>query len=99
MKIVLVCASGMSSNLLLSRMKNAAFTQGIDTKIWSIGYQALEEHINEADVIVLGPQLKYALESIIEIVNDKPILLIDARTYGQMNGPYVLEQVLNITKK
>lgn len=36
-KIMLCCASGMSTSLLVEKMKKAAQEQGVETEIWAVG--------------------------------------------------------------
>ena len=36
-RIMLCCASGMSTSLLVEKMKKAALEQGIEAEIWAVG--------------------------------------------------------------
>ena len=96
-RILLVCCAGMSTSLLVTRMEEAAKKQGLDVKIWATSEKALEQDFsqNPADVIMVGPQIRYLLNNIKQIVNHSiPVELIDMRTYGMMDGKKVLEQAL-----
>ena len=59
--IVLICAAGMSTSLLVKRMEKAAAETGYECKI--AAYPAAEgpSVIPGADVVMLGPQVKYML--------------------------------------
>ena len=58
----------------------------------------LLEYTNEpADVILVGPQVRFRLNGIKEQVkNAIPVDVIDMRTYGMMDGTKVLDQALKM---
>ncbi|MDR2538171.1 MAG: PTS sugar transporter subunit IIB [Bifidobacteriaceae bacterium] len=95
--ILLVCTAGMSTSALVKRMQNAAEAKGVDAKIWAVGDANSTEAAQEADVVLLGPQVRYLLDKMKERVNnEKPVGVIDMVQYGQMNGEKVLEQALSL---
>ncbi len=101
-KILLVCCAGMSTSLLVTRMNDAAGKEGIDCKIWATSEKELPEEFAKepADVILVGPQIRYLIKQIRkEINNQVPVELIDMRTYGMMDGKKVLQQALDIINK
>ena len=57
-----------------------------------------EKNIHEADVILIGPQIRYELPSK-RNRRDIPVEAIDMRDYGMMNGPKVLDQALSIDRR
>lgn len=85
-KIVLFCAGGMSTSLLVNRMKEAAALANKDYEIAAYGLGSLEKQAPGADCILLGPQVRYALTSIQKEFPDIPISGIDMRVYGMMDG-------------
>ena len=84
-RILLCCAGGMSTSLLVTKMEQAAQEKGIETK----------NHSQDADVILLGPQVRYLEKSIADDANGVPAYLIDMRDYGKMDGKAVLTFALN----
>ncbi|SHI57553.1 PTS sugar transporter subunit IIB [Clostridium intestinale] len=90
--ILLCCSGGMSTSILVKKMKAAAIEKGIETEIWAIQMQDIDKHKEKADIILLGPQIRYALGEIQAEVSTKPVFVIDIMDYGTMNG----EKVLNI---
>ena len=58
--------------------------------------QSAKKNIHEADVILIGPQIRYELPAVKEIAGDIPVEAIDMRDYGMMNGPKVLDQALTL---
>ena len=51
----------MSTSLLVTRMEAAAKEQGIECKIWAEGVNAVKNYIGQADVLLLGPQVRFML--------------------------------------
>lgn len=98
-RIVLCCASGMSTSLIVEKMKRAAMEQNIEVDIKAAGSQNLKEVLQNADVILLGPQMRYALKKIEGEAPDVPIAHIGMKEYGMMNGRAILQQALKLIEK
>ena len=84
--------------MLCRNVYKFAKTKEIDCKIWSTSEKELpNEFVQEpADVILVGPQIRYLLNNIKKEVNNTvPVELIDMRIYGMMDGEKVLNQALN----
>lgn len=93
--IMLVCAAGMSTSLLVKKMKDYAATVGKEVNIWAVGEADIKANWEKADIILLGPQVKYQEPKIKEMVHGKvPVVVIDMVSYGTMNGKKVLEDAL-----
>lgn len=97
-KIMLVCSAGMSTSLLVQKMEAAAKELNVDCKIWASGEADSKKQLDEADVILLGPQVRFLKDQIIKAIGDRPVKLdvIDTLNYGRMNGKAVLEQGLSL---
>lgn len=63
-KIVLLCTLGMSTSLLVSKMRKASRELNIDCSIIAVGEYELKKFEKEADIIMLGPQVKYLYNSL-----------------------------------
>lgn len=90
-KIVLFCCAGMSTSMLVNKMKESAAKQGKEYDISAYSLNDLEKQGGDADVILLGPQVRYALDRVKKEYPDIPVSDIDMRTYGLMNGTGVLD--------
>ena len=90
-RIVLFCAGGLSTSLLVNKMRMAASALGKDYSIDAYGLAQVSQHGPEADCILLGPQVRYALKQLQEKFPGKPIDGIDMRVYGTMNGKAAIE--------
>lgn len=96
-KIMLVCSAGMSTSLLVNKMVSAANEKGIEAEIWANSEAEAKGKWQEADIILLGPQVKYLQGKIKEMVKDSiPVEVINMVAYGTMNGKKVLEDALEI---
>lgn len=99
--IVLFCSAGMSTSLLVTKMEKAAKDKGIEVNINAYAEAEMSKRLNGADVVLLGPQVRFALAKAKKLCDEKniPIDVIAPRDYGLMNGEKVLEQALNLIKK
>ena len=97
-KILLCCAAGMSTSLLINKMKLEAEKRGIEVKIWAEPLDRAKEEFAKADVVLLGPQVKYALTEAKKIAEEYNINIdvINMVDYGMMNGAKVLDQALKL---
>lgn len=99
--IYLVCEHGASTSMLMEKMADAAAKDGIDAKIQALPYTKLDEVIDGADVVLLGPQVRFKKKTFEKQYADKGIdfVVIDTVDYGMMNGEKVLKSALEHIKK
>lgn len=92
MNILLICSAGMSTSMMVEKMKTVAAQSGVEATIWAVAESEADQNIEKADVILLGPQIRYKLAQIKEWAKGKPVDAIEMRAYGMMDGKSVLEQ-------
>lgn len=98
-KIMLICSAGMSTSFLVKKMQEEADKKGLESKIWAVGEADARSAWEEADILLLGPQIKYQEEKIKAMVEGKvPVAVIDRLAYGTMNGKKALEDALALLK-
>lgn len=98
--ILLICNEGMSTGYLCNKMNEIAQAQGIDVKARAVPESALEGHYKDVDVIMVGPQIKYLLDSICQRVgNSLPVAAISPIDFGRTNAKAVLEHALSLIEK
>jgi len=99
-RIILCCAAGMSTSLLVTKMKAAAKVQGIETSIQAMSEADVKNHESEMDVLLLGPQVRYLLAKMKGKYESMgiPVDLIPTVDYGTMNGAKVLAQAIAVAK-
>lgn len=98
-KILLVCSAGMSTSFMVNKMKDAAKARGIEAEIWAVADAEAAANIEKADIMMLGPQVRFLESKMKGIAGDKPVTVIDMVAYGSMNGEKVLDQALTILGK
>ena len=84
--VTLFCAAGMSTSLLVNKMKEAAAAQGKEYNIAAYSLNETDKYAPLADVILIGPQVRFALDKLKKAYPGKPIDFIDMRIYGLMDG-------------
>lgn len=90
----------MSTSLLVNKMKEAAKELGTEAYIWAVGDAQSAEEVSKADIVLLGPQVRYLKKKMEGRVNGRiPVEVIDMKDYGSMNGKAVLEKTLSILDK
>ena len=72
-RIVLFCAGGMSTSLLVNKMRDAAAAAGKNYSIDAYGLSSVDKYAPEADCILLGPQVRYAMKQLQAKFPGKPI--------------------------
>ncbi|WP_334328801.1 PTS sugar transporter subunit IIB [Companilactobacillus sp. HBUAS59699] len=98
--IMLCCAAGMSTTLLVSKMQKAAEAEGIDAEIFATSAANADSKLDEKnpDVLLLGPQVRY-LEGQFKDKLDIPVEVIGMQDYRMMNGEKVFKRAMSMMKK
>lgn len=91
-KILLACAGGFSTSMLVQKMQEAAKNRALDVEILAVGEGNIEDHL-DSDVLLLGPQIGHREEELSQALSF-PVFVIDSMDYGTMNGEAVLAFVL-----
>lgn len=101
-RIVLICLAGMSTNMLVNRMRRAATLNDDEVDIVAISASEVESDIKneQTDLYLLGPQVRYLKNDLEKKVAELkiPIENIDMTDYGLMDGQKVYEFAGNILK-
>ncbi|MGL5614644.1 MAG: PTS sugar transporter subunit IIB [Sarcina sp.] len=96
-KILLVCSAGMSTSLLVTKMEAAAKAKGVECSIEAVAEADAKNKIDEVDVLLLGPQVRFLLSKFKELSGGKiPVEVIDTVAYGTMNGEKVLNRAIEL---
>lgn len=100
LNIILVCSAGMSTSLLVSKMKKAAEAKGLDAHIEAIASSVAEEKLGEtsADVLLLGPQVRFLENDFKNKFTEIAVDVISPQDYGMMNGEKVLEKAIKLAE-
>ena len=95
--IVLVCAGGLSTSLMVNKMKAAASEQNVDCNIVAISADEFIDDEVDADILLIAPQLAWRTDELKEACEDRvrTIMAIDTSDYGLMKGESVLKAALD----
>lgn len=88
----------MSTSLLVRKMEQAAEEEGIEVDIKAIAEADLKNNLDNADALLLGPQVRYLLSKVRDLMQDRgvPVDVINSVDYGTMNGSKVLAQAISM---
>lgn len=75
MKIILVCSAGMSTSMLVNKMRKAAEDRGMDAEINAIAESQLKNNLEGLDVVLVGPQVRYLEKKLNNNSNHKELKL------------------------
>ena len=97
MKILLCCAGGFSTNMLMQNMKKVVK----EFDFTAIPADSLESEIDNWDIVMVGPQVSHKIDFIESICKprNKPFVVIDKDVYGKMDGATVMKLALVTHKK
>ena len=82
LKIVLACALGMSSSVLVNRIRKAAQQEGIEVECEACSVNMVEEAALDADCLLLGPQADFLHRRLYRIRQPPQRLLPGGRQPG-----------------
>lgn len=98
--ILLVCNAGLSTSLLIEKMEKAGKDQAIEATVDAKPVDDLKNNLNDKDVVLLGPQVRFKKKQVESMVEGKiPVEVIDMSAYGTMNGEQVLKQAISLVEK
>ena len=100
-RIVLACAFGMSTSMLVQRMQEEAAKQGLEADIRAISETDVKRETGNMDVLLLGPQIRFQLKKFREELAPMgiPVDVIEMADYGRMNGAAVLKKAMDLVQQ
>ncbi|SFN41711.1 PTS system glucosamine dimer-specific IIB component, Lac family [Izhakiella capsodis] len=100
-KILLICDLGMSTSLMVKKMQAAAEARGLLVEITAKSVNDYKMCVDEFDVALLGPQIRYKLPECQKIADEhgKKVACIDMMAYGTLKGDKVLDQALALIEE
>ncbi|VBB07065.1 phosphotransferase system eiib component type 2/3 [Lucifera butyrica] len=93
MNILLVCAAGMSTSLVVEKMKKALKPEEADSVLVAIPAEEFEAAVDNYDIVLLGPQLRFKKKEFEKITQPKgiPLDVINMVDYGTLRGDKIME--------
>lgn len=94
MKIYLFCNAGMSTSLVGSKLKKAYRDIGRDdVEVEAFDFSMLQDVVEEADILIIGPQIAWAYDDVKKDYPDKKVILLTMTEFGSMNGQVIMERI------
>ncbi len=90
MKILLVCAGGMSTSILMKKMEAYWKDQGEDLTIKAVGLSEYQDVYKNFDILMVGPQVSYRLDEIKQNTG-LPCSAIESFDYAVANCPNIMK--------
>ena len=102
---VILCASAMSSSMIVDALRKIAPDKGIDLTVncsASLRYRTFD--FSKVDIVLIAPQVKGQMEDIRKFAVEKgypdlPFMLIPMREYGLAKGEAILQMMLDALDK
>lgn len=96
--ILLACSAGMSTSLLVTKMEEAAAKQEMEVNIWAVAQDKAPKEMEKADVLLIGPQMRFMKKKFAKIAEEVgiPLDVIDPMSYGRIDGKAVLKKALEL---
>lgn len=92
MKILLVCAGGMSTSILMKKMENYWKEAGEELDIKAVGLSEYQDVYQNYDIVLMGPQVSYRLKEVKENTG-LPCSAIQSFDYAIANCPNIMKLV------
>lgn len=89
--VVLLCAAGMSTGFIVKKIEEAAQAEGFEINVNAYPISEGVKVAADADVVLLGPQVRFKKDSMVEKFPDKAIDCIPMQMYGMMDGKGILK--------
>ncbi len=93
MNIILACNAAMSTSMMKMRLEKETASRGIEATVKAVPISELDEYKDMADIILLGPQVRYAEKQVKQKVS-APVIVMDMKDYGSMNASKILDNVI-----
>ena len=103
-KVLIICAAGMSSSLLIDAIEKAGREAGYSLQVityHSIGSTYWDFGKDVVDVVLVAPQIRFLRKSIEKLASPHgiPVVVIEPMSYGMADGESLLQQVMNAINK
>jgi PTS system cellobiose-specific IIB component len=98
LKVLIVCAMGMSSSLLENKTIEAGKNAGVEVQMHAITTPDVgrwDWQANWVDVVLVAPQVRYKRKSIAQAANPLGIIVQDIEpiTFGMVDGDKLFQQI------
>lgn len=99
--IGMFCFAGMSTSVLVSRMKEVAAQKGIECTIEAYPETEVADRAKSLDIVLIGPQIKYMrkkIEGICQPLGVK-VMVVSNVDFGRMDATHVFEEAMKLLEE
>jgi cellobiose PTS system EIIB component len=90
--IILCCANGITTTMLKKKMVEAITAKGLNMEVNAYPYMELDKYGDNAEIIFVGPQIRYNYNKIKNTYTNAKVLMVDAQVLAYTDG----EKLVNI---
>ncbi|MGG3609627.1 PTS sugar transporter subunit IIB [Priestia megaterium] len=102
MKVLFVCAGGMSSAIVVSALKKEGQKHDLNLEVLAVGTQEFDSEVrNGWDVAMVAPQVKHRFDGFKQSADEVgvPCQVIPPQAYSPLGGPTLLKLVNELLEK
>nr|AGS52005.1 putative beta-glucosides PTS, EIIB [uncultured bacterium contig00006] len=96
MKLLLICAGGASTSILMKKLEKHAAEKGMEFSVEAHSVGEYEDVADAFDVIMLGPQVSYKKNEVAEHTG-KPVGVVAPMDYALGQAANIFKQIEGIT--
>lgn len=97
MKIILICSAGLSTTMLVNKMRESAEERNILAEIEVLAEsEQITKYTEGLDVVLIGPQVRFLETKLRNALEPEGVKVdvINQMAYGLMQGDKVLDQAV-----
>ena len=99
-RVLMVCAIGMSSSLIEQKTRNVAEEAGVPFEIQAIDVPEVSRwnfEENPVDVVLIAPQARFKKRHLDEVAKPYGIAVenVDSVAYGMIDGEMIFKQIMD----
>ena len=92
MKVLLMCANGLSTGILMNKMNQWAKQNNEDLEVKAIPIDDYLSVYKDYDVLLVGPQMRYKIK-------DRPSAVINPSDYALGNVENIIKEIKRMIKE
>jgi len=85
--------------MIRNKLRKEADKKGLTYEINAFPYSECEKECVGADVILLGPQIRYNARRVKDLYPDIPVEVLGMTEYGKMDGEAILKVAMEAMKE
>ena len=100
-KVLLICGTGASSGFMAANARKAAKKEGLDFEIKAKSESEITDYLNEIDILLVAPHLKYMLDEVKEEAAAAGVksAIIPQKVYGALDGKGLVEEIKKLKEE